>query len=341
MRESVSVSIVGASGYSGAELLKIFQRHRFVRIEKLFANSSAGKSVADLYPHFRGQYEQRYESYSIDAACASDAVFLALPSGEAMMLAPDLLKRGKKVIDLGGDFRLKDVAQYEKFYKHEHHATAFLEGAVYGLTEWNREQIKTATLLSNPGCYPTSAELALIPLLKESIVQPNNLVITAMSGVSGAGRSAAQDLSFVEVNESAKAYKVGVHQHLPEIKQALEAFSGKAASLSFVPHLVPLTRGILTTIHASLNNGVRETDVLAAFDKHYKNEPFIRYSNEVMPEIKGVVHTNFTDIGFRIYEETHQLIVISAIDNLMKGAAGQAVQNFNLMFGIDETEGLR
>jgi N-acetyl-gamma-glutamyl-phosphate reductase len=338
--EKVKVSIAGASGYSGAELLKIFQRHPHVHIDKLFANSSAGKSVAELYPQFRGRYNHTYQSYAIEAACTSDAVFLALPSGEAMNLAPELLKRGKKVIDLGGDFRLKDSAQYEKFYKHEHHAKALLAGAVYGLTEWNREQIKSATLLSNPGCYPTSAQLPLIPLIKENLVQPQNLVITAMSGVSGAGRSASQDLAFTEVNESAKAYKVGVHQHLPEIKQTLETLGGKNVSLSFVPHLVPLTRGILTTIHATLNNGVREIDILSAFDKYYKNEPFIRYGNDFMPEIKGVAHTNFVDIGFKIYDETNHLILVCAIDNLVKGAAGQAVQNFNLMFGMSETEGL-
>lgn len=224
MSNAVSISIVGASGYSGAQLVEIFQRHSGVRIDRLFANASAGKSFAELYPASPAS-RKHTETYSIDAACQSQCVFLALPSGEAMHLVPELLSRGKKVIDLGGDFRLKNSAQYERFYKHTHHAPNLLSTAVYGLTELNRTAIKSATLLANPGCYPTSIILPLVPLLKAGLIEPERITITSMSGVSGAGRSASLDLHFCEVNESVKAYKVGEHQHLPEIEQAWQSLA--------------------------------------------------------------------------------------------------------------------
>jgi N-acetyl-gamma-glutamyl-phosphate reductase len=337
---TISVSIIGASGYSGAELTKILLRHKLVKIDKLFANTSAGRRVADVYPWFGSRADSVYEQYSVESAHTSDIVFVALPSGEAMNLVPELLERGKKVIDLGGDFRFKDVTLYEKFYKHEHKAKNILHQAVFGLPEWNREQIKSASLIANPGCYATSAILPLAPMLKEGIVQPGGLTISALSGVSGAGRSASIDYSFTEVNESVRAYKVGVHQHTPEIKTALEAISGVPVSLTFVPHLLPITRGIYSSIYAPLAQEVTLADVLGAFRKHYGNEPFIRLSDTAIPEIKNVNYTNFLDIGFRINADNNQLIILSAIDNLIKGAAGQAVQNMNLMCGFDETEGL-
>lgn len=337
---AIRASIVGASGYSGAELLKILLRHNFVKLDKLFANSSAGKRVRDVYPWFAGRVEITYEQYSIDAVNSSDLVFIALPSREAMNIVPELLKRGKKVIDLGGDFRLKDPKLYEKFYKHQHSAPHLLPQAVFGLPEWNRAEIKKASLIANPGCYPTSAILPLAPVLKEGIVQRNGISISSLSGVSGAGRSATIDMSFAEVNESVKAYKVGEHQHIPEIKSSLEAITGAPVSMTFVPHLLPITRGIYTSIYAPLAKTVTQSDVLEAFQKHYGNEPFIRFSDTAIPEIKNVNFTNFVDIGFRIYADNNQLILLSAIDNLVKGAAGQAVQNMNIMFGFNESEGL-
>jgi N-acetyl-gamma-glutamyl-phosphate reductase len=337
---TISVSIIGASGYSGAELMKILLRHKQVKIEKLFANSSVGKRVTDLYPWFGGQVDSAYEQYSVDAARTSDIVFVALPSGEAMNMVPELLERGKRVIDLGGDFRFKDGSLYEKFYKHEHKAKNSLQQAVFGLPEWNRQQIKSASLVANPGCYATSAIMPLAPVLKEGIIQSRGIAISSLSGVSGAGRSASLDLSFTEVNESVKAYKVGVHQHTPEIKTALEAISGTTVSVTFVPHLLPITRGIYTSIYAPLAKEVTPEEVLTAFQKHYGSEPFIRISDTAIPEIKNVNYTNFLDIGFRVYTDNNQLIILSVIDNLIKGAAGQAVQNMNLMFGFNETEGL-
>ncbi len=340
MATTISASIIGASGYSGAELMKILLRHKRVKIEKLFANSSVGKRITDLYPWFAGRVDSTYEQYSVDAACKSDIVFVALPSGEAMNMVPELLQRGKRVIDLGGDFRFQDGSLYEKFYKHEHKAKNILHQAVFGLPEWNRPQIKPASLIANPGCYATSAILPLAPVLKEGIVQSRGIVISSLSGVSGAGRSASVDLSFTEVNESVKAYKVGVHQHTPEIKTSLESISGTTVSLTFVPHLLPITRGIYTSIYAPLAKEVTAGDVLAAYHTYYGSEPFIRVSGTAIPEIKNVNYTNFVDIGFRIHTDNNQLVILSVIDNLIKGAAGQAVQNMNLMFGFDETEGL-
>ena len=339
--QPVKISIVGASGYSGAELLKILLRHRYAAIEKLFANTSAGKHVDEVYPSFGKTSSATYESYSVDAACASDLVFIALPSGEAMNIIPELLDRGKKVIDLGGDFRLRDAATYQKYYKREHTSAHLLSKSVYGLPEWNRERIKGAKFVANPGCYPTGATLPILPLLKEGLIEPKGIAVSALSGVSGAGRSATAELSFVEVNESVKAYKVGVHQHIPEIKQTIEDAVGRPIAFTFVPHLLPITRGIYSSIYATLTRTVSEQEVLAAYTTYYGREPFVRFSSTSIPEIRNVNFTNYIDIGFRLYPDNNQIIILSAIDNLVKGAAGQAVQNMNLMFGFDETEGLR
>jgi N-acetyl-gamma-glutamyl-phosphate reductase len=338
--EQKKLSIVGASGYSGAELLKILLRHKYVKVERLFANSSAGKRVTDLYPWFAGRVEASYELYSAEAAGTSDLIFIALPSGEAMNVVPELVERKKRVIDLGGDFRLKDPSLYQKYYKHEHKATSILSKAVFGLSEWNSAAIKSASLVANPGCYSTSAILPLAPLLIEKIIQPSGISVSSLSGVSGAGRSSSVDLSFAEANESVKAYKVGVHQHIPEIIIALEALSGHSVSLTFVPHLLPITRGIYSSIYAPLARNVQSSDVFVAYQKYYSDKPFVRVSETAIPEIRNVNYTNFIDIGFRVYPENNQLMVFSAIDNLIKGAAGQAVQNMNLMFGFEETEGL-
>lgn len=340
MAEHIHVSVVGASGYSGAELLKILNRHRRVKVEKLFANTSAGKRIDEVFPHFKTVFNQTLELYSAEAARSSDVVFIALPSGEAMNVVPDLLAKGKKVIDLGGDFRLKDVALYETFYKRQHHAKETVQQAVFGLPEWNREAIKSATLIANPGCYPTGAIIPLAPVLKEGLIEEQGISISSLSGVSGAGRSSNTELLFAEVNESVKAYRVGTHQHIPEIRSSLEAITGKAIGLTFVPHLLPITRGIYTSIYAPLKKKIVQADVLAAYQKHYSKEPFVRISDTLIPEIKHVNYTNFIDIGFRVYPDNNQLIVFSTIDNLIKGAAGQAVQNMNLMFGLEETEGL-
>jgi N-acetyl-gamma-glutamyl-phosphate reductase len=337
----ISVSVVGASGYSGIELLKILVRHPGVRIDRIFANSSAGKHLAEVAPFFNKSFDRELELYSVDKIVKSDLIFIALPSGEAMNLVPAMLSAGKRVIDLGGDFRLQDISLYERYYKRTHSAAALLKQSVYGLPEWNSSQIQSASLVANPGCYPTSAILPLAPLLKEGIIDSNGIAVSSLSGVSGAGRSSSLEMSFAEVNESVRAYKVGTHQHIPEIKTALELLSNMQVKLTFVPHLLPITRGIYTSTYAMLKKPVTEQTVLAAYEKYYSAAPFVRYSATAIPEIKNVAHTNFIDMGFRINQEDGQLVVLSAIDNLIKGAAGQAVQNMNIMFGIHETEGLK
>jgi N-acetyl-gamma-glutamyl-phosphate reductase len=337
----ISVSVIGASGYSGLELLKILVRHPGVCIDKLFANSSAGKHLADVAPLFRKTLDIVLEPYSIDKIVKSDVIFIALPSGEAMNIVPAMLSAGKRVIDLGGDFRLQDTSLYERYYKRTHSASALLKQSVYGLPEWNFSQIKLASLIANPGCYPTGAIIPLAPLLKEGLIESTGIVVSSLSGVSGAGRSSSVDMSFGEVNESVRAYKVGTHQHIPEIKSTLESLSLTQVKLLFVPHLLPITRGIYTSIYATLKKPVNEQTILAVYEKYYAAAPFVRYSATAIPEIKNVAYTNFIDIGFRINQEDGQLVVLSTIDNLIKGAAGQAMQNMNIMFGMNETEGLQ
>lgn len=336
----ISVSVIGASGYSGIELLKILVRHSRVKLDRLFANTSAGKRVAEVVPSFGKTLDIVLEKYSVQSINSSDLVFIALPSGEAMNIVPEILSSGKRVIDLGGDFRFHDVALYEKYYKRSHTARDTVSKAVYGLPEWNASLIKSAALVANPGCYPTGAILPLAPLLKERLVESKGIVVSSLSGVSGAGRSASAEMSFAEVNESVRPYKVGVHQHTPEIYTTLQSLSGLPIGLTFVPHLLPITRGIYTSTYAPLARSIDEPAVLAAYEKYYLRAPFVRYSATDIPEIKNTAYTNFIDIGFRIDEENNRLIVLSTIDNLVKGAAGQAVQNMNLMFGLDETEGL-
>lgn len=335
------LSIIGASGYSGAELLKILLRHSNVEVTHVFANSSAGKRVDEIYPHFRTVTDLIFEEYSLEKVTNDDLIFIALPSGEAMNFVPALIDAGKKVIDLGGDFRLQDTQLYTKYYKHEHKAPKYLSQAVYGLPEWNKQHIQSAQFISNPGCYVTSALLPLLPLVKENLIESTGITISSLSGVSGAGRSSSVDLSFTEVNESVKAYKVGVHQHTPEIETILADFSGNKSTITFVPHLIPITRGIYSSIYATPKGTISFDQIEAAYKKYYAQAPFVRLIGNAVPEIKQVQYSNFCDIGWKIYERNNQIILHSVIDNLVKGAAGQAVQNMNLLFGFDETTGLK
>ncbi|MDX2130093.1 MAG: N-acetyl-gamma-glutamyl-phosphate reductase [Chloroherpetonaceae bacterium] len=333
------VSILGASGYSGAELVRIILRHPHLQIDKLFANSMAGTLFSDTFPEFRKRADVVMEKYAPELTIQSDIIFLALPSGEAMKLAPAMLEGGKVVIDLGGDFRLKSTAEYERYYKHTHSSPELLSAAHYSLADLPENEIQSATLIANPGCYPTSALLPLIPLLREMLISPQGIVINSLSGVSGAGRKADLSLSFCEVNESVKAYKAGEHQHIPEIRQALEKAAGAAVSFSFIPHLIPITRGIYTTIHANLASDVTEEKIHTALNLAYTASPFVHLTKQ-LPEIRAVQHTNRCDISFRLLPETRQVVLFSTIDNLVKGAAGQAIQNLNLRMGWDAALGL-
>jgi len=337
-----TISIIGASGYSGAELLKILLRHPHCTVSRVFANSSAGKRVEELYPKFRQTAVGHlvFEEYSIDKVLNDDLIFIALPSGEAMNFVPALVDAGKKVIDLGGDFRLQDPLLYTKYYKHEHKASAYLSKAIYGLPEWNRQNIQSAQVIANPGCYVTSVLLPLLPLIKEDLIESNGIAISSLSGVSGAGRSASIDLSFTETNESVKAYKVGVHQHTPEIETVLNDFGGMKSTVTFVPHLIPVTRGIYSSIFARPKETISFEQIELAYKKYYSQTPFVRLIGSSVPELKHVQNTNFCDIGWKMYERNQQIILHSVIDNLTKGAAGQAIQNMNLMFGFEETIGL-
>lgn len=327
--------IVGASGYTGGELLRLLARAENIRVACVTANTSAGKSVDTVHPYLRGVSSLVFEGFAPERMDGLDCVFIALPSGEAMRVVPALRGRVGRIIDLGGDFRLANAPEYEKFYGRPHTAPEFLGTAVYGLPELNRERIRNASFVCNPGCYPTSVILGLLPALKAKIVKPAGIVITSMSGVSGAGRSSSVELSFTEVNESIRAYKVGRHQHLPEIRSVLESVGGEPVTLSFVPHLVPLTRGIYTTIHADLQHGLTTADVLSLYESHYAGEPFVRVRREI-PEIRAVAHTNFCDMTVQVDAVTGKLVILSVIDNLVKGAAGQALQNMNIMFGLPE-----
>jgi len=340
VEDLITAAIIGASGYSGAELVRLLAQRDDVRLQKLVAQSSAGKRFDEMYPAFAGTVEAPLDPLDLQHFEPVDVAFIALPSGEAMKLVPQLLPVAQRVVDLGGDFRLPSAQLYRQYYKHQHTAPGYLCEAVYGLPELHKTSIASARLVANPGCYPTSAILALLPALKYGIVSSKGIVINSLSGVSGAGRSASEELSFSEVNENVRAYKIGTHQHTPEIQSVLQRASGKEVSLSFVPHLIPITRGIYTTIHASLERPMDAKELISLYKRFYQDAPFVRIKDQI-PQIKNVIHTNYCDIGIFLNPGTHGLILTSVIDNLVKGAAGQAVQNLNIMFGLPEDRGLR
>jgi len=333
-----TVSIIGASGYAGAELLRILSRHRHCTVRGLYAGSSAGQSLTGAYQWQKEYAGLQYEEFEPSKLADSEAVFLALPPGEAAQIIPSL-SHDQLLIDLSGDLRLTDSSEYETYYGRQH-AGALTSKAIYGLPEWNRSSIGSSRLISNPGCYATSAILPLAPLLADGLIEPDGIVINSMSGVSGAGRKAALELNFTEVNETVKAYRVGDHQHIPEIRNALESATGKKTSFVFVPHLIPITRGIYTTITASAASMLDPAKVAESLGKHYDDDVFVRWHASAVPEIRNVVHTNFCDIGFRVIDGGKKIVLMSVIDNLGKGAAGQAVQNMNIACGFEEGEGL-
>jgi len=338
----IKVGIYGASGYTGQELLKILVRHPEAEVVALTSRKYTGMPVSDVYPAFTGLTKQSYIDASADeVASRCDMVFLAVPHGQAMEVAPRFVQQGVKVVDLSADYRLRDVAVYEEWYR-PHTSAEFLSQAIYGMPELYRSEIKDATLVANPGCYPTGAILGLAPALRGNVIDTASIIIDSKSGVSGAGREAQVGTLFCEVNEGFKAYKIGAHRHTPEIDQELSSLAGGEVSASFVPHLVPANRGILSTIYARLTADISYTDVLEMYQSFYGEEPFVRvYGDGMYPNIAYVKGSNYCDIGLVLDAKKRRVIIITAIDNLVKGAAGQAVQNMNLMCGFPEDMGLQ
>lgn len=338
----IKAAIVGATGYAGAELVRLLAQHRQVELVALTSHSYSGQSFEQVYPHFRNQMKLVCAGDDLAPIVdQADVVFFALPHGHVAQKVDAEALQKTRIIDLGADFRLDDAAEYEHWYGLAHPNAPLLEQAVYGLPEWYRDEIRAARLIANPGCYPTCSALALAPLLKAGLVQSESIIIDAKSGVTGAGRALALGHHFNECNESIKAYGIATHRHTPEIEQTLRTVSGKPVTLTFTPHLVPMNRGILATIYANLAPGATDSDLRAAYETTYQNEPFVRLLPEgAYPETRWVKGSNFCDIGFRVDTRSNRVIVVASIDNLVKGAAGQAIQNMNLMFGLEETAGL-
>lgn len=336
------VAIAGASGYTGAELLRLLVQHPGVEVVALTAETHANQPISQLFPSLAGFVDLICRPLD-PAALAAEAefVFLALPHKTSMAVGADLVKRGVRVLDLSADFRLKDPAAYRTWYGFEHLAPSLLGEAVYGLPELHREEIAAARLVAVPGCYPTSAILGFSPLLARGLADPETIVIDSISGVSGAGRKPELPTHFSEANESLKAYGVGKHRHTPEIEQELSGVAGRPVIVTFTPHLAPLTRGILTTITARLAGPRSTGELLGVYREFYRGRSFVRVLEEGrLPETKHVLHSNLCDVGLVSDARTGRVIVVSAIDNLVKGASGQAVQCFNLMAGLDERAGL-
>ena len=338
----IKVGIIGATGYAGGELVRILMGHKDAEIKWYGSRSYVDQKYADVY---RNMFQ------IVDAKCMDDnmeeladqvdVILTATPQGLCASLVSEEILSKTKIIDLSADFRLKDVNVYEEWYKIEHKAPQYIDEAVYGLCEINRDLVKSARIVANPGCYTTCSILTAYPLAKEGLIDMSTLIIDAKSGTSGAGRGAKLPNLYCEVNENIKAYGVATHRHTPEIEEQLGYASGEKVVLNFTPHLVPMNRGILATEYATLKKEVTYEEVKAVYDKYYAKEKFVRVlDRDVCPETKWVEGSNYVDIGFKIDPRTNRIIMMGAIDNLVKGAAGQAVQNMNLMFGLPETEGL-
>lgn len=337
----INVGIYGASGYTGQELLRLLLRHPDVRVSALTSRRYAGVPVYDIYPVFFRLTDLAFMDASPDdVASMSDVVFLALPHGESMRVAGRFLQAGKKVIDLSADFRLRNVKTYQQWYG-THTAQDAMKEAVYGIPELYGDAVTRATLIANPGCYPTSVILGLAPLVREKWIDHASIIVDSKSGVSGAGREPQIGTLFCEVDEGFKAYKIGNHRHTPEMEQELSVLAGHDIRISFTPHLLPISRGILSTMYATLRKDVTAEDLNGLFRSFYSGKPFVRICKAGMfPNISSVRGSNYCDIGLTVDRRTKRVIIVSAIDNLIKGASGQAIQNMNLMCGFPEITGL-
>ena len=336
----VKVGIIGASGYAGAELYRLLLNHPHVEIVAISSQSYEGKMISHLYPSFYGVFDMTFTNDQ-EVIEKADMIFASLPHGLSEKYAKQCDEQGKKFIDLGADFRLDQEKDYQQWYQHDYQYQQLHEKQVYGLSEVNREQIKQASIIGNPGCYPTSITLGLYPLLKNHMHKDEKIIIDSKSGTTGAGKSLTEDTHFPKCNESFHPYKIASHRHTPEIEQELSKMAHQAVHIMFTPHLLPVNRGIISPIYVPLKDNVDFDDVYDIYQKTYQDEYFVR----VLPkgqvaDLKFVQYSNFCDISLHYDERYHQLIVVSTIDNMVKGAAGQAIQNMNLMYGFDEKEGL-
>lgn len=339
----IKVGIIGSTGYAGQELVRLLLQREDVQIKWYGSKSYVDKKYYEVFQNMFQIVDDICMDDNMDELAEQvDVIFTATPQGLCGSLVKEEILSKTKIIDLSADFRIKDVAVYEEWYGIKHQSPSFIKEAVYGLCELNREEIKGARLIANPGCYPTCTTLSIYPLLKEGIIEGNSLIVDAKSGTSGAGRSAKVGNLYCEVNESIKAYGVATHRHTPEIEEQLSYAAGEAMKIIFTPHLVPMNRGILVTAYASLKKDVSYEEVKGIYDKYYKDEYFVRVlDKEICPETRWVEGSNFVDVNFKIDKRTNRIVVMGAMDNLVKGAAGQAVQNMNLMFGADENKGLK
>ena len=335
----IKAGIVGGTGYTGVELLRLIAAHPQIELSVITSRSEAGMAVSELFPNLRGHVDLAFSEPDVERLAQCDVVFFATPNGVAMQMVPELLERGCRVIDLAADFRIQDVAEWEKWYGMKHACPEWVEKAVYGLPEVNRAAVKSARLVANPGCYPTAAQLGFLPLVENGLADLGGLIADCKSGVSGAGRKGELSFLLAECSESMKAYAVPGHRHLPEIRQGLVRAAGSEVGLTFVPHLTPMIRGIHATLYARVAD--RGVDLQALYEQRYANEPFV----DVLPagshaETRSVKGSNTCRIALHRPQDGDTVVVLSVIDNLVKGAAGQAVQNMNIMFGLDETLGL-
>ncbi|HWI54986.1 MAG TPA: N-acetyl-gamma-glutamyl-phosphate reductase [Desulfobacteria bacterium] len=338
----IKAGIIGATGYTGVELVRILSRHPEVRLESLTSQSYAGQSFESVFPssaNFADMLLEPQDAGALAERC--DVIFTALPHGVSMEVVEAVTQKGKKVIDLGADYRFDRVDVYEEWYKLQHLTPELARQSVYGLPELHREEIRNAQVVGNPGCYPTSIILGLAPLLKNGLIDTSTIISDSKSGVSGGGRGLNLAFHYPECNENFKAYNIGTHRHIPEIEQELSKLAGNDVTISFTPHLVPMTRGILSTIYASLNKSRSVEDILELYTDFYEDEYFVRiHPKGQYPQTKWVYGSNFCDIGITVDSRTNRVVVVSTIDNLVKGASGQAVQNMNIVFGLPERTGL-
>lgn len=338
----MKAGIIGATGYGGLELLRFLHNHKEVEEIGLFTSSDEGTQFSDKFPHLTDIYNQPLLKLDDDALAEYDVVFASTPSGVSSTIFPSLVERGPKLIDLSGDFRLKNLANYETWYKKNPAPQEVVDRSVYGLTEWNEPAIEKADLIANPGCYPTAVLLSILPLIKHRLIDPSYLVIDAKSGISGAGNKPSQATHFSEANESFSIYKINEHQHIPEIEQAISMFTDIDTKITFNTHLVPMTRGILATSYAQVTEGVTQKQLVDCLTETYKDHPFVRVIQQASAvgtnRVKG---SNYCDIYVQLDERTNRATIIGVIDNLVKGAAGQAIQNMNVQFGLPQQTGLQ